>query len=242
MGLETKTEVSMKAKPSSTLKILAADDHWIARAALAQLLRGLGRKIEVLEAADFNAALELVANHPDLDLILIDLIMPGMDGFDGIRALRDAAPGVPLVVVSVSEDREDIMQAVNLGALGYIPKTAQGEEIVKAIDLVLSGEVSLPRRILERPEAAAASPKQAGRSKGSVSPEARLTKRQKEIFNLLSEGLSNADIAGRLGLSVNTVRVHIHGILQRLQLDNRMQVVLQAAQRRQAGGGGARAR
>jgi DNA-binding NarL/FixJ family response regulator len=164
-----------------------------------------------------------VANHPDLDLILIDLIMPGMDGFDGIRALRDAAPGVPLVVVSVSEDREDIMQAVNLGALGYIPKTAQGEEIVKAIDLVLSGEVS-------------------GRSKGSVSPEARLTKRQKEIFNLLSEGLSNADIAGRLGLSVNTVRVHIHGILQRLQLDNRMQVVLQAAQRRQAGGGGARAR
>ena len=227
----------MKTNPSSKLKILAADDHWIARAAMSQLLRGLGRKVEVLEAADFDAAVKLVEAHADLDLILIDLIMPGMDGFDGIRALREAAPGVPLIVVSVSEDREDILQAVNLGALGYIPKTADGDEIVKAIDLVLSGEVALPRRILERPDTAPESPKQVSRSKGAAAPEARLTKRQKEIFDLLSEGLSNAEIASRLGLSVNTVRVHIHGILQRLQLDNRMQVVLQAAQRRQAGGG-----
>jgi DNA-binding NarL/FixJ family response regulator len=233
----------MKANPSSTLKILAADDHWIARAAMSQLLRGLGRKVEILEAADFDAAVKLAETNPDLDLILIDLIMPGMDGFDGIRALREMVPGVPLVVVSVSEDREDILQAVNLGALGYIPKTAEGEEIVKAIELVLSGEVALPRRILEQPEAVSGAAKQGGRSKGAPSPEARLTKRQKEIFNLLSEGLSNAEIASRLGLSVNTVRVHIHGILQRLQLDNRMQVVLQAAQRRQSGGGrGARAR
>ncbi len=232
----------MKANPSSKLKILAADDHWIARAAMSQLLRGLGRKVEILEAADFAAAVKVAEANPDLDLILIDLIMPGMDGFDGIRALRELVPGVPLVVVSVSEDREDILQAVNLGALGYIPKTAQGDEIVKAIELVLSGEVSLPRRILERPEAASGSSKQTGRSKGAPSPEARLTKRQREIFNLLSEGLSNAEIASRLGLSVNTVRVHIHGILQRLQLDNRMQVVLQAAQRKQSGSGrGARA-
>ena len=223
----------MDAKQSSTLKILAADDHWIARAALTQLLQGLGRKLEVLEAKDFNEALELVSKHKDFDLVLIDLVMPGMEGFEGLRALRDLAPSVPLIVVSVSEDRDDILRAVNLGALGYIPKTAQGDEILKAISLVLSGEVALPRRILEKPETGHERSRAFGRSKSSLPPEARLTKRQKEIFNLLSEGLSNGEIASRLGLSVNTVRVHIHGILQRLQLDNRMQVVLQAAQRNQ---------
>ena len=223
----------MNAMQDTTLKILAADDHWIARAALTQLLQGLGRKIEVLEAEDFNQALEIVSNNPDLDLVLIDLVMPGMDGFDGLRALRNLAPSLPMVVVSVSEDREHILQAVNLGALGYIPKTAQGDEILKAISLVLSGEVALPRRILEQAEPETEQLRPITGSKSDMAPEARLTKRQREIFNLLSEGLSNAEIASRLGLSVNTVRVHIHGILQRLQLDNRMQVVLQAAQRNQ---------
>ena len=225
----------MNNTPDAPLKILAADDHWIARAALTQLLQGLGRKVEVLEAADFNQALNLVESNPDLDLVLIDLVMPGMDGFDGLRALREAAPGIPLIVVSVSEDREDILQAVNLGALGYIPKTSQGDEILKAISLVLSGEVSLPRRILERPESESL-PKHHAMGGGTAEPEARLTRRQREIFELLSEGMSNAEIAERLNLSVNTVRVHIHGILQRLQLDNRMQVVLQAAQRSQDAG------
>ena len=220
------------------LKILAADDHWIARAALSQLLKGLGRKVVVLEAGDFNEALEIVGEHDDLDMILIDLVMPGMDGFEGLRALREKAPTVPLVVISVSEEREDILRAVNLGALGYIPKTSQGDEILKAISLVLSGEVSLPRRILEKPgiSQTIGAPRPFAAQRQDASLEARLTRRQREIFDLLSLGLSNADIAGRLGLSVNTVRVHIHGILQRLQLDNRMQVVLQAAQRNNAAG------
>ena len=130
----------MNESANTTLKILAADDHWIARAALTQLLQGLGHKLNVLEAADFNEALGIVEDNPDLDLILIDLVMPGMDGFDGLRALRDMAPGVPLIVVSVSEEREDILQAVNLGALGYIPKTAAGDEILKAVSLVILGE------------------------------------------------------------------------------------------------------
>ena len=148
--------------------------------------------------------------------------------------MRDALPGTPIVVVSVSEDRNDILNCVNLGAMGYVPKTANGDEILKAIKLVLAGEVSLPRRILEQPT----SPQAASR-KGfeprtlTTVPEERLTQRQRQIFELLSEGLSNAEIAQRLDLSINTVRVHIHGILQRLQLENRMQVVLHAANQRQ---------
>ena len=224
----------MNAKTTNTLRVLAADDHWIARAALINLLQSLDRELEVHEAADFEEALAEAKAHPDLDLILIDLVMPGMHGTQGLQIMRDTLPGTPIVVVSVSEDRNDILNCVNLGAMGYVPKTANGDEILKAIKLVLAGEVSLPRRILEQPT----SPQAASR-KGfeprtlTTVPEERLTQRQRQIFELLSEGLSNAEIAQRLDLSINTVRVHIHGILQRLQLENRMQVVLHAANQRQ---------
>ncbi len=230
--------MAMTDKSDGGLKALVADDHWIARAALANVLRGIRDDVQIFEANSFDEAMAQARTDPDLDIILIDLVMPGMGGVAGVQRLRDVAPSAPIVVVSVSEDRSDILQCVALGAMGYIPKTADREEIQKAINLVLAGEVTLPRRILEQPQK---SVMQNGSAVDSASmirvSEARLTQRQREIFELLSDGLSNADIASRLDLSINTVRVHIHGILQRLQLENRMQIVLHAAAlRRQSGG------
>ena len=222
-----------QTQPGSALKVLVADDHWIVRLGLTQLLKELGRELQVVEAADGVEALTAADRHDDLDLVLLDLKIPGGDGFEALRALRKSHPNVPVIVISVSEDRSDILHAIDFGAHGYVPKSALGEDILKAVKLVLSGEMALPRRLLEQPTVI---PSGTGTTAWSEAEqdqmEARLTNRQREIYGLLSQGLSNADIAGRLGLSVNTVRVHIHGILQRLQLENRMQVVLRAARSR----------
>ena len=224
-----------QTQPGSALKVLVADDHWIVRFGLTQLLKELGRELQVVEAADGAEVLTAAGRHGDLDLILLEIKMPGGDGFNALRALRKSCPSVPVIVISVSEDRNDILHAVDLGALGYVPKTALGEDILKAVKLVLSGEMALPRRLLEQPTEIPGETSTTVWSEAEQDQmEARLTNRQREIYGLLSQGLSNADIAGRLGLSVNTVRVHIHGILQRLQLDNRMQVVLRAARSRPA--------
>lgn len=225
----------MNSEIEKKLKILAADDHWIARAALVNLLKSMDQETEILEASDYQETLDQARDNPGLDLILIDLVMPGMNGPRGLELLRSEAPGTPVMVVSVSEDRNDLLQCVSLGAVGYVPKTASGDEIIKAIELVLAGEVSLPRRILEQPPGVRSPIGGSYDTPGlKAISEERLTQRQRQIFALLSEGMSNAEIAKRLDLSINTVRVHIHGILQRLQLENRMQVVLHAATQRQA--------
>ena len=228
-----------QARSGSRLKVLVADDHWIVRLGLKEVLKELDRDLEVVEAEDCTEALMAAGEQDDLDLILLDLRMPGGDGFEVLRDLRQNLPGVPVIIVSVSEDRNDILRAVDLGALGYVPKSAQGDDIQRALKLVLAGEVALPRRLLEKPaESPMPSRTTAWSDAEQAQMEARLTNRQRQIYGLLSQGLTNADIAGRLGLSVNTVRVHIHGILQRLQLDNRMQVVLRAARNRPQGADG----
>ncbi|MEM7170395.1 MAG: response regulator transcription factor [Pseudomonadota bacterium] len=217
---------------TNSIKILAADDHWIARSALANLLRALDREPQVLEAGDFDETLKLVHANPDLDLILLDLVMPGMDGMEGLETLRRTAPEIPVVVVSVNEDRAMVLKAVGLGAAGYVPKTSSGDEILTAIKRVLAGDLALPRRIIER--------YQTQKAEISVEPEGAdgldigcpdLTARQEQILDLMGSGLSNAQIAEKLGISINTVRVHIHGLVRRLRLQSRTQAALYAARR-----------
>ena len=142
------------------MKVLLVDDNWVCRAGLKPLLSEINGKAEVLEAESFDRALELASKNSDLNLIVLDLLSPSIGSTETIRELLAKLPQATLVTFSRVENRHDVLRAIELGAAGYIPKTASGEEIVKALQLVLSGEIYLPRMLLKEvprqdPEAAA---------------------------------------------------------------------------------------
>ncbi|WP_299396961.1 response regulator transcription factor [Pelagibius sp.] len=212
------------------MKVLYADDHWITRSAARHLIDRLESGSELLEAADFRQALDLASANPDLDLILLDLLMPGMKRFEGLRAMRECLPQVPVVVMSAIEDRDEILRCIEAGAMGYIPKSSQSDEVESALQTVLAGGVAFPRRLLEQRSSAK---KQAvyafGNEKSIEDVSGALTKRQFQVYKLLGQGMSNAQVAEALGLSEHTVRVHVSAIVKRLNLDSRTQAAISAA-------------
>ncbi len=211
------------------MNVLTVDDHSVFRAGLRPVLKRLDPDVRLLEAYDFNSALKSASDNPDLDLILLDLMMPGMDAFDGLMAIRRLVPHVPLVVVSMLEDRKDVLRALELGALGYIPKTAGLDEMYEALQLVLSGTIYLPPAILRKTKATATIPRSAEGSAAAFDEVWNsLTRRQREVVGHLARGRTNSEIADQLGLSESTVREHVSTILERLQLSNRTQVAVWA--------------
>ena len=211
------------------MNVLTVDDHSVFRAGLGPVLKRLDPNVRLFEAYDFNSALRLAADNPELDLILLDLLMPGMDAFEGLTAIRHIVPHVPLVVVSMIEDRQDVLRAVELGALGYIPKTAGLDEMYEALRQVLSGAIYLPPAILRMTRATGANrPAAAGTASSSDKAWNALTRRQRDVVEFLARGLTNSEIADQLGLSESTIRVHVSTILERLRLNNRTQVAVWA--------------
>ena len=210
------------------MKILVVDDHSVFRAGLIQLLSALDSETEILEANRFDEAEEIAVSTRDLDLITVDLVMPGCDPFTGLGRLRARAPEVPVVVLSVIEQRRDVIRAIELGAMGYIPKAASSEEIVHGLKQVLEGNIYVPRALLNQPDGAEApiSPSTVADNRRLVET---LTQRQKEVFELLAKGKSNPEIARDLGVSAHTVRIHISAILRALGVSNRTQAAVLAA-------------
>lgn len=206
----------MSDEPGDTaLKIGLADDHPIMRSALASALSTLG-PTRFVEASDATGTLAMLEAHPDLDLLLVDLRMPGADGTETIRALRARAPQVPLVVVSADEDRADVAALLGLGVSGYVPKSEPPAVIVSAVRLVLAGGIYVPPRLMTGAAPAA--------------PQSGLTPRQAEVLRLLAQGLPNKSIASALGVSEGTVKVHLIAVFRTLNVRNRTAAVL-AAQR-----------
>ena len=213
------------------MKVLLVDDHWVSRAALKPLLTQIDKKARFLEADNFDSALKQAEKEAGLKLVLLDLVLPGLESLEGINRLMEAAPDVPIVIFSMVENRHEVLRTVEQGVAGFIPKTASGDEIVKALELVLSGELYLPRMLLKdtaRPASESTSfipidgaPRQAI---------ANLTGRQRQVLSYLAQGMTNTKIANELGLSENTVRIHISAILRTLDLDNRTQAALLAAE------------
>lgn len=201
------------------------DDHPLIRAAVRHVLTQLEADVEVHEAQDCTAALALVEMHPDLTLVLLDLHLPGMGGMDALTILREHYPEIPAVVLSSADDRESVLQALDRGAMGFIPKSSPNAVMVSALRLVLSGGVYLPPEVLAAPVAQAADTSVASAPRpGTLG----LTERQTQVLALMVQGKPNKLICRELGLAERTVKVHITAILKALKVSNRTQAVLAA--------------
>ena len=211
------------------MKVLIADDHPLFRASIANAIKALEDDLTVVEAADFEAAAKIAQQDKTFDLVLLDLIMPGMEPIEGLQRIISLLPQVPIVVVSAIENRRDALQTIDLGATGYIPKTVSQDEFLNMLKVVLAGGLCLPRKFSERAVASAPRREVAHSRFASGELLAGLTKRQRQVLALLAEGKSNIEIAGDLSVSDKTVRFYISAILKTLKVRNRTQAALIAA-------------
>ncbi|GGC07454.1 DNA-binding response regulator [Marinobacterium zhoushanense] len=206
-------------------KIVIADDHPLFRAALKQAVTQAVPGVTILEADTLAAVQERVESHDDADLVLLDIHMPGAQGFSGLVFLRGQYPGIPVVVVSGSEEPQVMKRAIDYGASGFIPKSAPLEVISEAIVAVLQGEEWLPQEISESLDDLVTEEDQQ-----FAAALASLTPQQFRVLTMLTEGLLNKQIAYELSVSEATIKAHVTAILRKLGVHSRTQAVI-AAQR-----------
>jgi len=211
------------------MKILVIDDHVLIRQAMQGVIRKLKRDAVVLEAADRAQAMQAIANHPDISLILLDLTLPDHDGFSVLAELRERHPAVSIVVLSAVQDPVNVIKALDLGARGYIPKSAQSDVILNALRLVISGGSYVPPEILAGGELPRAMLRQIASDQSQPSPaDLRLTDRQMEVLALMMQGKNNKTICRALNLAEPTVKTHVTAILKALQVTSRTEAVIAA--------------
>jgi DNA-binding NarL/FixJ family response regulator len=201
------------------MKILIVDDHALFRDGLRLLLQGLAEQITVLEAGDYGQVLQHIATTTNLDLLLLDLDMPGMDGFDILARFTAQFPTVPVVIISASTQRVDMQCALDAGAMGYIPKDTTSDIMLNAIRLVLSGGVYVPANMTHKVDTGPAA---------EALDAMILTPRQLQVLALLLRGDSNKSIALQMNLAETTIKMHVTSILQRLGVSNRTQAAVVA--------------
>jgi DNA-binding NarL/FixJ family response regulator len=217
------------------LRVLIADDHPLFRDGLRHLVNQLDEQATVVEAGTLSEAHQLASGHSNsFDLILLDLRMPGMDGFEGIKTMKRAVPNARIVVISGFESRRNAEQSLEAGASGFIPKSAAINVTLNALKLVLLGEIYLPPTLMygtngtQEDEEDAAHPTAPAPRTFDPTLLAPLTQRQYDVLALLGQGKSNKDIADTLGISEGTVKVHVGAILKVLGASNRTQAALMA--------------
>jgi DNA-binding NarL/FixJ family response regulator/class 3 adenylate cyclase len=205
------------------MKILLVDDHVLIRDALRSVLREVAADAEVLEAADCGRAMRLIEEHPDLHLILLDLNLPDRDGFAVLNELRQRHATISLVVLSALQDRETVVKVLDLGALGFIPKSAPRDVMVSALRLVFAGGIYIPPEALGRTE-----PKERPSVSGRPVLPADLgfTERQMEVLALIMQGKSNKAISRILDVAEPTVKHHVTAILKALNVASRTEAVI----------------
>jgi len=200
------------------VKILIADDHALLRDSLSILLQArFGEALQLLHANDGRTALEQVEQHGDIDLVLLDIDLPDIHGFQVLKQMLSRQTGMPVVAISGNTTPPFIRQCISLGASGFIPKTCSGKTMLSAIALVLNGGSYVPREAFEA---------EAGKRPASEAPS--LTVRQIEVLKLIRKGLPNEAIAESLGISVATVKSHVGSILECLAVKNRTEAVNEA--------------
>ncbi len=204
------------------MKILVIDDHPLIQDALSHLLPQLGEEVAVCGAADSATATRILDNDPDIDLVLLDLALPGTRGMDLLADLMQDYPGVPVVVLSATHDRATVNAALAAGARGFVPKTADARELLDAIRRVRDGSDYVTSDVTLVPDGDGV----------RIAPDALgLTSRQADVLLLMIQGKPNKLICRDLKLSEGTVKVHVSAILKALHVHSRTQAVAMLAQR-----------
>jgi DNA-binding NarL/FixJ family response regulator len=237
------------------MKVLLVDDHPLILSALQTVIKGLGDDVTVVGVDGAQAARQALRQADDFDLVLLDLALGDADGFDVLAELRNTYPALPVVVVSASERSSDVIRAIDLGAMGFVPKRSSNAALFEALRLVMSGGLYVPPTMLGLDPAPppggdtvpavmrpGAHPVLAGaraerHQQVPTLDKIGLTPRQTEVLGLLLKGLPNKLIARELHLSVETVKDHVAAVLRALGVSSRTQAVLAVSQMTQGQGG-----
>jgi DNA-binding NarL/FixJ family response regulator len=206
---------------AQSYRVLIADDHPLFRGALREAVNGLFDSIDVAEAGTFEQVVERLESGGEIDLVLLDLQIPGVRGFSGLLYLRAQYPSLPVAIVSANDDPIVIRRCMEFGATGFLPKTLGVEALRGAIARVLAGEMWTP------PDTEFAGAGDA-ETAASIRRLTTLTPQQLRVLMMLSSGLLNKQIAHELGVSEATVKAHVSAILQKLGVDSRTQAVIAA--------------
>lgn len=208
-------------------RLLIADDHPLFREAIGRVVHDGFPGTQVLETENLEDTLAMVARHDDLDLLLLDLNMPGMHGLKGLLQLRNEAPTIPVVIISAEEDKQVILQAVTYGAVGFITKSSPRTEMTKALAQILDGNVYLPSDIMRATD----KPGRRQVEERGFSPQQleTLTRKQLQVLERMTLGESNKMIAYHLNIAETTVKAHVSAILHKLGVHNRVQAILSAS-------------
>ena len=211
----------MSVSETQLHRLVIADDHPLFRGALREAVSGVLGRAEIGEAATFEEVTDLLERGGEVDLILLDLRMPGVRGFSGLMYLRAQYPSVPVVIVSANDDPAVIRRCMEFGASGFFPKTLGADALRAALTHVLQGELWTPPDVDFARDADA-------ESAAMIARLASLTPQQVRVLMMLSGGLLNKQIAYQLGVSEATVKAHVSAILQKLGVDSRTQAVIAA--------------
>lgn len=210
----------MDSSYSQKTRIMLVDDHPMLRRGLRDLLSMEDDLLPVAEAGSGQEALALVKQH-ELDLILLDLNMPGMDGIETIHALRAASVDTRIVIFSVSDDHDDVVEALREGADGYLLKDIEPEELIEQIRLAAQGQMALSTELTQVLAQAIRS-----RPVSSQAHPSMLTKREKDVLKLIAKGKSNKMIARNLDIAEGTVKVHVKRLLSKLGMRSRTEAAV----------------
>jgi DNA-binding NarL/FixJ family response regulator len=209
------------------IRVLLVDDHALFRDGMRYVLQQLAEEVEIFDTGNFNEGMLLADANPDLDIALLDLNMPGSNGVASIMQFHHIHPEIPMVVVSGSDQREDIENVMESGAMGFISKMTSSKVMLSALRMVLDGGIYLPPQLLQQ----AISSLNQGHSGNLLDARtARLSKygltpRQMETLTLLADGLPNKDISLRMNLAEGTVKIHTAAIYQALHVSSRLEAV-----------------
>jgi DNA-binding NarL/FixJ family response regulator len=210
------------------MRALVIDDHPLVQEAVRNLLRRLDAQAEIEVAGDCQLGFAIARDGAELDLVLLDLNLPGLSGIPAVKAWRTRFPAVPVAILSASVDRQTVLAAIGAGAAGFIPKSSTNEVMLSALRLVLAGGKYLPPEVLVSAGVFPATTRP--RPAASLSVETLgLTGRQADVLRLLAKGASNKVICRELGLAERTVKAHVTAILRALKVSSRTQAAIEAA-------------